>query len=81
MQQWWWWWWLCEYCNPEIEPKYKPFAAYEQQSCRTGIRNADQIMQHVKRFCTNVFLGFLEGEGRERYGVGQPIGAGITQGY
>jgi len=32
MQQWWW---LCEYCGPGIEPKYKPLAAYEQQSIRT----------------------------------------------
>jgi hypothetical protein len=35
------------------------------------IRNKDQIIQHVNRFCASAFHGFLKG-GREK-----SIGAGI----
>jgi hypothetical protein len=30
------------------------------------IRNKDQIMQHVNRFCASAFHGFLKGEGGQR---------------
>jgi hypothetical protein len=40
------------------------------------IRNKDQIIQHVNRFCASAFRGFLKGE-RERERK-KSIGAGIT---